>query len=363
MTNDNVQPVLASLSPASATAGDAAFTLTVNGNVNSFVNGATVSFNGNAKTTTFVSSTKVTAMITAADIATAGTFNVTVTNPAPAVGPSAALTFTVNNPLPTISKATDAGQTHAAGGTAFTLTVTGTLFVSTSVVNFNSKAETTTFVSATQLTAAIPASDVATAGNVNVTVTNPAPAGGTTTQIVFAIDGFSVTGPASTTVVAGKQAMIQIIVTPTANGFTNPVSFSVSGLPMHTTFTFSPTMVTPNGAQAKTTLMVTTVARGATPPSGPGDGPRSPLRPILPIMWIAALLAGLYAMLVIRRTPQLRRYAAIVPLAILLITGAFMMGCASSGGTPAGTSQLTITATSGTLSQTTPASSVALTVQ
>jgi len=75
------------------------------------------------------------------------------------------------------------------------------------------------------------------------------------------------------------------------------------------------------------------------------------------------LLAGLYAMLVIRWIPQLRRYAAIVPLAILLITGAFMMGCASSGGTPAGTSQLTITATSGTLSQTTPASSVALTVQ
>ncbi len=60
-----------------------------------------------------------------------------------------------------------------AGGPGFPLTVNGTGFVSASVVKFNGAAKTTTFVSATQLTAAITAADIATAGSATVTVTNP----------------------------------------------------------------------------------------------------------------------------------------------------------------------------------------------
>ncbi len=71
---------ISSISPTSATAGGGAFTLTVNGG--GFVSGATVSFNGNARTTTFLSATQLTAAILAADLATAGTFNVVVANPA-----------------------------------------------------------------------------------------------------------------------------------------------------------------------------------------------------------------------------------------------------------------------------------------
>jgi hypothetical protein len=85
---------------------------------------------------------------------------------------------------------------------------------------------------------------------------------------------------------------------------------------------------------------------------------------ILPVLWLAAVLAGLYAMQLLRRTPQRRRYAAAVPLALLLVTGVVLAGCAGGkSGTPAGVAQLTITATSGTLVQTTPANSVTLTVQ
>jgi hypothetical protein len=292
--------------------------------------------------------------------------NVTVTNPPPTAGPSGSQTFTINNPVPTLSSATVSSKTHAAGGAGFTLTANGTLFVSTSVINFNGKAETTTFVSATQLTAAIPASDVATAGNVNVTVTNPAPGGGTSAPpVVFTVDGFAVSGPANTTVKAGAQAMLTITVTPTANGFANPVSFAVAGLPAHTTSAFSPAMVTPGTGAVTTTLTVTTMRNGAAPPSAPVDPPVSPLLRILPVLWLATMLAGLYAMSLIRSTPQLRRYAAIVPLALLLVTGAVLAGCAGGGknGTPTGAAQLTITATSGTLSQTTAANSVTLTVQ
>jgi hypothetical protein len=363
-TINNPQPVITSLSPSSAAAGGAAFTLTINGS--SFITGAKVDFGADkGLTPTSVAAGVIKVTIPAADIATGGTPNVVVNNPAPAVGPSAPSPFTVNNPVPTLTGATVNGNNHISGGAAFNLTATGTLFVSTSTINFNGKAEPTTFVSATQVTAAVPATDAATAGTFPVTVTNPAPAGGTTAAVNFTIDGFTVSGPATTTVKAGQQAMIQISVKPTANGFTNAVtSFTVSGLPAHTTAAFSPTSVTPGNTTMTTTLTITTISRGEVPPTAPLDPPVSPLLRLLPVLWLAALLAGLYAMQAVRRAPQLRRYAAIVPLALLLISGAVLAGCAGGkAGTPAGTSQLTITATSGSMSQTTPANSVALTVQ
>jgi hypothetical protein len=60
-----------------------------------------------------------------------------------------------------------------AGAPSFTLTVNGSKFNSNAVVNWNGAARTTTHVTAQQLTAAIAAADVATAGTVKVTVTNP----------------------------------------------------------------------------------------------------------------------------------------------------------------------------------------------
>ena len=63
-------PALGSLAPNSATAGGPAFTLTANGS--NFVSGATVQWNGAARTTTFVSGTQLRATIAAADIAAAG---------------------------------------------------------------------------------------------------------------------------------------------------------------------------------------------------------------------------------------------------------------------------------------------------
>ena len=82
---------LASLSPSSVMAGGPAFTLTVNGT--GFVNGATVQWNGQARTTTFVSSGQLRAAIGASDIGVAGTRPVTVVNPG--AGASNALTFTI----------------------------------------------------------------------------------------------------------------------------------------------------------------------------------------------------------------------------------------------------------------------------
>lgn len=60
-----------------------------------------------------------------------------------------------------------------AGSAAFTLTVSGTNFASGAVVYWNGGTVTTTFVSSSKVTAAIPAADVANAGTVLVHVTNP----------------------------------------------------------------------------------------------------------------------------------------------------------------------------------------------
>jgi len=66
-----------------------------------------------------------------------------------------------------------------AGSPGFTITVNGKQFATNSLVKWKGAQRTTTYVSANQLTAAIPASDVAAAGTVPVTVTNPGtPSGG-----------------------------------------------------------------------------------------------------------------------------------------------------------------------------------------
>ena len=67
---------------------------------------------------------------------------------------------------------------NANAGTAFILTVNGSDFASNAAVNFNAAAQTTTFVSASQLTVAVPASADMTSGAVPVTVTNPGTPGG-----------------------------------------------------------------------------------------------------------------------------------------------------------------------------------------
>ena len=92
-------PTLTSLSPTSASAGGSGFTLTVNGS--NFVSGpdSLVYWNGSSRITTYVSSTQLTVAVLASDIATPGTFPVTVLNPNPLIGPSNAITFTVTNPV------------------------------------------------------------------------------------------------------------------------------------------------------------------------------------------------------------------------------------------------------------------------
>jgi FG-GAP-like repeat/Protein of unknown function (DUF1573)/FG-GAP repeat len=73
------------------------------------------------------------------------------------------------------------------GGGAFTLTVNGTGFVSGSAIEWNGSPRTTTFVSGSQLSAAINAADIALAGTASVTVVNPPPGGGRSNPLFFSV--------------------------------------------------------------------------------------------------------------------------------------------------------------------------------
>ena len=78
--------------------------------------------------------------------------------------------------IPTITQL--APDNTNSGGAAFVLTVDGTNFLSNATVNWNGTAQPTTPVTASQLTATIPASAISATGSAAVTVTNPGKAGG-----------------------------------------------------------------------------------------------------------------------------------------------------------------------------------------
>ncbi|CAN5484457.1 hypothetical protein BH10ACI4_BH10ACI4_09170 [soil metagenome] len=156
------RPTLTSLSPATATAGSAAVTLTVNGT--GFIAGATVAWAGSARTTTYVSPTQLTASIPASDLASAGSVNVDVAQTG--VRSTNQLAFAVVAAVPSL--ATLSPTTIRAGSAGFDLTVTGTGFTSGASITFNGVAEPTTFVSSVQLRATIASADVAVARSVTV---------------------------------------------------------------------------------------------------------------------------------------------------------------------------------------------------
>ena len=92
---NNPAPTLASIAPVSATAGGAAFTLTLNGT--NFIAGSVVQWSGQANLNPATqSATKITVNVPASYIAATGTPGVTVVNPAPGGGTTAAQTFTIN---------------------------------------------------------------------------------------------------------------------------------------------------------------------------------------------------------------------------------------------------------------------------
>jgi hypothetical protein len=182
----NPMPSITDLSPPSVTEGSGTFTLTVIGS--GFIQGSQVKWNNSDRVTSYVSPTQLHASINAADVASAGSASVTVTNPSPGGGTSSPYTFIITdsgNPMPSITDLSPSSVPEGNGG--FTLTVTGSGFINGSTVRWNSSNRTTSYVSPTQVQASISASDVVSEGSASVTVYNPSPGGGTSGAQTFMI--------------------------------------------------------------------------------------------------------------------------------------------------------------------------------
>ncbi|MFA5185252.1 MAG: IPT/TIG domain-containing protein [Patescibacteria group bacterium] len=189
LTVHNADPMLSSISPSSKTIGDAQFTMTLTGT--GFNSNSQAKLGGSNRTTSFVSPTQLNVTIPATDMADVGTASITVENPAPGGGTSAGQTFTVNNPAPTLSSISPSSKNK--DDAQFSMTLTGTGFSSNSQAKLDGSNRTTAYVSPTQLTVTIPATDMASAGTYDITVVNPAPGGGTS-----GVQTFTVNNPAPT---------------------------------------------------------------------------------------------------------------------------------------------------------------------
>lgn len=124
-----------------------------------------------------------------------------------------------------------------AGGPAFTLTVNGSNFASSSTVRWNGVNRTTTFVSGSQLTAAIPATDIATVGTASITVLNPGPS--TSNALTFTISGPGLTITTNSPLPQGTVGA-SYSQTLAASGGTTPYTWSLTSGSLPTGLTLNP---------------------------------------------------------------------------------------------------------------------------
>lgn len=160
--------------------------------------------------------------------------------------------------------------------------------------------------------------------------------------------------PALGSVAAGASTTATVTLTP-SGGFSGTVALACSGAPTGAACSFSPTSVSLNGSAGTSVLTIGTAARVAKLMASPR---KSPFDPALPTgLVLAGMLGPLTAR---RRRPRSRTARAFGWLGLLLMCGAVLHGCGGgssgkqpmSGGTPAGTYTVTVTATSGSTSHT-----------
>jgi len=166
-------PSISMVQPTSTVAGGAGFNLEVYGS--GFLFGVAVLWDESPLSTSlaFFSSNALTAQVPASLVAAQGSATITVVNQGRSAYPSNAVVFNVSpRPLSVQINGFSPGAA-VAGGAAFNLTVTGSGFVAGAVVEWSGAALATTFASANQLVALVPANLIATAGQHMITVLNP----------------------------------------------------------------------------------------------------------------------------------------------------------------------------------------------
>ncbi len=164
----NPAPVLTALTPNSATAGEGSVTVMLSGA--GFVNASVVQWNGAPRPAAFIDPTQLSLTIPPSDLATPDTASITVFNATPGGGTSEPRTLTISVGIPVI---TSLDPPSGSSGSALSLTVHGTKFISGATVEWNGAEKGTVFQSNTRLVTSIFSGDTESAGVMQVTVKNP----------------------------------------------------------------------------------------------------------------------------------------------------------------------------------------------
>jgi uncharacterized protein (TIGR03118 family) len=170
---------------------------------------------------------------------------------------------------------------------------------------------------------------------------------------------YGLSASASTaTVAAGSSATFVVSVAPT-NNFSGTVALACSGLPEAATCSFSPTsspasLAVTASTPATTTLTIATVKKTASVRPFTIRGTSATKITVALFLPLGALLLFPH-----RRSPNQQRYLRLLGLfGTLLLSAGFVAGCSSMSdvfvpSTPAGTSAITVKATSGSITQST----------
>ena len=203
VTSTPPKPTITLLNPNTVNATGPGFTLQVVGT--NFASNAIVSVGGTNRTTTFVDSSHVTTQILSSDILTPGTLSITVTNPTPSSRTSDPATLTILAKNAAIIQSIDPTQVVEKSG-QFTLSITGTGFMSGVKAQWNGSNRITTLLDSQHLTAIILASDIANAGQASITVTNSsgAPVSNALTLFVVSQNGPAIDNISPASITAGS---------------------------------------------------------------------------------------------------------------------------------------------------------------
>jgi hypothetical protein len=177
----NPIPSITSLSPASVYVGGAGFTLTINGT--GFLPTSVVNWEFNSPlTTTYKSTTQITAQVPASFLTGTDSVYINVTNPPPGGGSSPGFTFEIVALDPYVNSISPISLLAGTAGTP--IVVSGGNFMTGATVLWNGKPRSTTYLNSGQLQAQLKAADLASPEIAQVSVSNPAP-GGISSTLTF----------------------------------------------------------------------------------------------------------------------------------------------------------------------------------
>ena len=169
-----------------------------------------VRFRDGDRTTRYLSSSQLQVTLNNADLATAGTGELTVLTPGPTPTTSTAQTLIIgtNNPAPAISRLDPSAG--PLGAPSMLVNVFGANLNQSSRVRVNGVERATTFISSIQLATTLLTEDLAQNNPLDITVVNPSPGGGisNTLALSIAVCNYSISASGQSVIASGGSFVV-----------------------------------------------------------------------------------------------------------------------------------------------------------